>query len=152
MHVQMVSGMSPSALWGGMLVTDVAIFCVPGCLILLALAWANPAFGWVHMPLLVTFMLTYALSSISLVCLMFTLVEAGYKLACVMQQTSMHASHNTVLALTGNFRITYLTLMCCMHADVRRAPALCGRDEGPSSHVDLPLSVWCVGLFRVHHI
>lgn len=66
MCVQMVSGLSPSALWLGMLVTDVAIFSVPGCLILLALAWASPtAFGLVHMPLLVTFMLTFALASVS---------------------------------------------------------------------------------------
>lgn len=69
MRVQMVSGMNPSALWGGMLVVDVLIFCVPGCPILLALAWAQPAaFGWVHMPLLATFMFTFALSSISQVC------------------------------------------------------------------------------------
>ena len=62
----MVSGMSPSALWGGLLVADVAIFCVPGTLILMALAWASPtAFGWAHTPLLAAFMVSFALASIS---------------------------------------------------------------------------------------
>ena len=63
--MQMVSGLSPSALWGGMLVADVAIFCVPAALVLLALAWASPAFGWAHVPLLLAFMLCFALASIS---------------------------------------------------------------------------------------
>jgi hypothetical protein len=68
--LQMVSGLSPTALWLALLLVDMCVFCLPALAILASLAWASPdAFGVPHLPLLGAFMLAFGLASISQVCM-----------------------------------------------------------------------------------
>lgn len=62
----MVSGLNPFALWPSLLATDMAIFAVPGAVLVVFLSWSSPeAFTLHRLPLSAAFMALYGLASIS---------------------------------------------------------------------------------------
>eukprot|EP00892_Ulva_mutabilis_P002745 jgi/Ulvmu1/12471/UM009_0123.1 len=66
MHVQIVSGLNPLALWPSLLAMDMLIFAIPGAIIVAFLSWSTPeTFSLARLPITASFMALFGLASIS---------------------------------------------------------------------------------------